>query len=524
MTPPIIRKILNLGDRHVHTRFCGNGPPVLILHQSPRTSEEMEPLMQAWGAHVTCIAPDHPGYGLSDPLDIDNPDLDDFADAVVQVLDHLELEAIPIYGHHTGAKIALSLGVNHPHRVTTMVLNGLLINTQADRDDLAQNYLPPFVPSHDASHLMALWWRMREQTLFFPWYNRQAEARMVFGIRSPEETTAACLDFMAAGDHYRKGYGAALAAVCQDYLDVLRIKTLITAVKADPLWVDVGRAKVAPPVTVERHDEMEPLLAMARAFIEQGLSATPFDMNTVAQTGIRRIEGGSVASHHGGPGAVPKALAIPDLGSEAACSYSVWNEAAIPVCAANPAGHGLSNDDAAFVEHGDIKMLMTMGLGIAHLPALMQRYPNAKILAADLLYPNQDEDTYLAQYIPDMTPHANGAHLASAFLATRSALVFWPWFETAPGNAIPGEHLVRDADALQYSTRALLRGWAAGRAKLSDVPGAIDTLSKTQQDVTIALPDWAESRSDVRKAYGNAKVVYYPFKERAKALGALIKT
>lgn len=522
MTPPIIRKILNLGDRHVHTRFCGNGPPMLILHQSPRTSEEMEPLMQAWGRHFTCIAPDHPGYGLSDPLDIENPDLDDFGDAVVQVLDHLQLETVPIYGHHTGAKIALSLGVHHPHRVTTMVLNGLLINTQEDRDDLARNYLPPFVPSHDASHLMALWWRMREQTLFFPWYNRKAEARMVFGIRPPEDTTAACLDFLAAGDNYRKGYGAALAAICQDYLDQLHVKTLITAVKADPLWVDVGRAKVKPPVVVERHDDMEPLLAMARDFIGDGVSADAFDINAVDQTGIRRIEGGSVASHHAKPGAAPKALAIPDLGSEVACDDAIWKDASAGVCAANPAGHGLSNDDAAPADHGPIETLFTLGLGIAHLPALMQRYPQGKIVAADLLYPTQREDAYLAQYIPDMSPQANGSHLASAFLAARSALVFWPWFETAPSNAIPGEHLVPDAEALHVKTRALLRGWAAGKAKLADVPGAIEAISNTQQDVTIALPDWAESRSDVRKDFGSAKIVYYPFKERTKALAALI--
>lgn len=522
MTPPITRKILNLGDRQVHTRFCGNGPPMLILHQSPRTSEEMEPLMQAWGQYFTCIAPDHPGYGLSDPLEIDKPDLDDFADAVVQVLDHLGLESVPIYGHHTGAKIALSMGVNHAHRITTMVLNGLLINTQADRDDLAQNYLPPFVPSHDASHLMALWWRMREQTLFFPWYNRKAEARMVFGIRPPEDTTAATLDFLAAGDNYRKGYGAALAAVCQDYLDRLKVKTLITAVKADPLWVDVGRAKVSPPVVVERHDEMEPLLAMARDFIQGGTSSTPFDLKSVQQTGVRRIEDGIVSSHHAKPNEAPKALAIPDLGSEVACDYAVWTNASVPVCAANPAGHGLSNADADLVDHGAIETLVTVGLGIAHLPALMQRYPNAKIIAADLLYPTQDEERYLEQYIPDMTPQASGAHLASAFLATRSALVFWPWFETAPSNGIPGEHLVPDAEALHVKTRALLRGWAAGKAKLPDVPAAIDALSSTQQDVTIALPDWAESRGDVRKTYGNAKVVYYSFKDRANALGALI--
>lgn len=519
MTQPITRKILNLGDRHVHTRFCGNGPPMLILHQSPRTSEEMEPLMQAWGEHFTCIAPDHPGYGLSDPLDIEKPNIDDFGRAVCEVLDHLNIDALPIYGHHTGANIGMSLAVQFPQRVTRLILNGLLINTQADRDDFANNYLPPFEPSHDATHLFKVWWRMREQSLFFPWYNRKADARMVFGIREASAIQEATLDFMAAGDNYRRGYGAALAAISQDFVDKLKVKTTITAVKADPLWEHVGRAKVAEPVEVKRFDTMEPLLEMSRSFLAEGVSSDAFDLNAVDQTGMRRIHGGSIASHHG---QAPKALALPDLGGETASDDALWSNAITPVCAANPAGHGLSNDGADLPAHDGIEKLFTLGLGIAHLPPLMARYPNAKIVAADLLYPVSDEADYLEQYIPDMTPEASGGHLAKAFLAARNAIVFWPWFKTEHDKAIPGEEAIRDAQALHVKTRALLRGWAAGRDKLKDVPAAIEALSKTDQDVTIALPDWAEGRSDIRKDFGGARIVYYDFKDRAKALGALL--
>lgn len=522
MTQTIVRKILDLGDHQVHTRFCGNGPPILILHQSPRTSEEMEPLMQAWGEHFTCIAPDHPGYGLSDPLANEKPDVDDFGRAVCEVLDHLGLNEIPIYGHHTGAIIAMSLAVQFPQRVSRLVLNGLLFNTQADRDDFANNYLPPFEPSHDATHLFKVWWRMREQSLFFPWYNRKADARMVFGIRDAASIQEATLDFLAAGDNYRRGYGAALAAVSQEFTDKLTVKTVITAVRADPLWEHVGRAQVKDPVQVKRYDEMEPLLAMSRAFLAEGVSAEPFDMASITQTGLRRIHDGLTAAHYGKNGAAPLALALPDLGDEVASNTAIWENAAMPLCAVNPAGHGLSNPDTPLPDHDGIETLFTLGLGIAHLPPLLARHSGAKIIAADLLYPAGDAETFLDQQIPDMTAEANGAHLATAFLAARSALVFWPWFNTLPPSAIPGEHLVPDAQALHIKTRALLRGWSAGKAKLKDVPAAIEALSNASQDVTIALPDWAEARTDIRKDFGSARIVYYDFKDRDKALAALL--
>ncbi|MEM7570839.1 MAG: alpha/beta hydrolase, partial [Pseudomonadota bacterium] len=217
MAHPIERKIILVDGRHVHLRLCGDGPPLLMLHQSPRTSEELEPLMQQWAQDFTCIAPDHPGFGLSDPLPIEAPHVEDFGDATAALIDALGVPSLPVYGFHTGAKIGLAMAVKHPGKISSIVLNGLLVNTQADRDDLAENYLPAFVPSQDARHLFQVWWRMREQTLFFPWYNRKPEARMAFGIRPPQDTHAATMDFLSAEDNYRKGYGAALAMVSKDY-------------------------------------------------------------------------------------------------------------------------------------------------------------------------------------------------------------------------------------------------------------------------------------------------------------------
>jgi len=520
MTADITRKIIKVGSRHVHVRFCGNGPPALILHQSPRSSEEMEPLMQAWSNHFTCIAPDHPGYGLSDPLPMDAPNIEDFADAVAELVDALNIEKLPIYGHHTGAIIAMALGAKHPNRAAALVANGVLVNTQADRDDLARNYLPPFTPSHDASHLLALWWRMREQSLFFPWYNRKAEARMVYGIRPAQDIHPSCMDFLAAGDNYRRGYGAALATVTQDYLDRLNVPTLVTAAQPDPLWVDVGKLSVDPPLEVKRFDSLEPLLAASLEFMLAASASDPFDSAALPQLGQRRITSGSTSICLEKADA-PTAILVPDLGMEVACEGTLLEDSSASIYAINPAGHGLSQADATLPALDDVDVLMSFGFGVVHLPALMERYPSARVIAADLLCPQTGLDTYLESYIPDLSPQDNGGHLATAFLAARSAKVFWPWFETSHENAIPGEHLL-DADHLHIDTRALLRGWQAAKALLPQVSDALGQIATAQGDVTIALPQWAESRSDIRKNFGSAAIMYYALDDREKALNALL--
>ena len=72
--------------RQVHYRRQGQGPAVLLLHQSPQSSREFEPLMASWSENFTVIAPDTPGYGLSDPLPDSAATMEDLALSVVEFL------------------------------------------------------------------------------------------------------------------------------------------------------------------------------------------------------------------------------------------------------------------------------------------------------------------------------------------------------------------------------------------------------------------------------------------------------
>ena len=101
----IRRDIVQLGERRVHYRVAGEGPPVVLLHQSPHNSAELLPLMQVLAPHFLVIAPDTPGYGQSDPVAPagTEPGIDLFADALIGLLDALDLERVALFGSHTGA-------------------------------------------------------------------------------------------------------------------------------------------------------------------------------------------------------------------------------------------------------------------------------------------------------------------------------------------------------------------------------------------------------------------------------------
>ena len=62
------RAFLTIGDRQLHYRVAGDGPPVVMLHPSPMSSAALLPMATALAAHFRVYAFDTPGYGLSDPL------------------------------------------------------------------------------------------------------------------------------------------------------------------------------------------------------------------------------------------------------------------------------------------------------------------------------------------------------------------------------------------------------------------------------------------------------------------------
>lgn len=236
MLTTLRRGFVDVGGRQVHYRVAGQGPPVVLLHQTPASSAELEPLMRHLAPQFTVLAPDTPGFGQSDALCApdDEPGIDRFTDALLGLFDALGLHRAALYGSHTGAIFATRFASRHPHRLWALVPNGVLLNSAAERAELQAHYVQRFVPDWAGTHLAWLWSRLRDQLVFYPAYRRDAEHRIEWPM-SLAEIEAAAADLLDAGDHYRSAYHAALPYDIAPDLARLDVPTLLAVARTDAL-------------------------------------------------------------------------------------------------------------------------------------------------------------------------------------------------------------------------------------------------------------------------------------------------
>ncbi|MFJ5840817.1 alpha/beta fold hydrolase [Streptomyces shenzhenensis] len=136
----------------------GHGEPVLLLHQTPRSSDEYRDVLPLLGSSVRAIAMDTPGFGMSAPL-TGEWSVELFAQAVLDLCDALELEQVALVGHHTGGVVATEVAAAAPRRVRALVLSGMPFVDAPRRHQVATGR-PPIdhvERATDGSHLQQLW-------------------------------------------------------------------------------------------------------------------------------------------------------------------------------------------------------------------------------------------------------------------------------------------------------------------------------------------------------------------------------
>jgi pimeloyl-ACP methyl ester carboxylesterase len=407
------------GKRRMHYRRCGQGAPLLMVHQSPRSSKEYEALMLAWGAHFTCIAPDTPGFGQSDALP-GAPEIDDFADALVAFMDALGIAACPAYGFHSGGIILVTALTRHPKRFSALAIGGYAIWTPEEMSIFGERYLPPFVPQPYGEHLIWLWNRVLEQSWFFPWFDVRDDARLTVAHDDPARVHAVVMEMLDAGDAYRAGYGAVLRAP-RDIPppDALTPPVLITAYDGDPLQAHIDRLGDMPKGWAARK--------VATAAEHQAASLAFLLEHKVAVI--------DVLPEADDAGFIP-------IKTDGFDGLIHWAGDQI-----DPPGHGLSDDWAgAAPEHwrpwGDVLDAVAEARG---RPVVITRIPAGD---PDRLY-------------PDLSPDRFGAYLTRAWSIARARALFEPWYEANAAHAIPVDPARLTSEALAHDHRNIIRGCAA---------------------------------------------------------------
>lgn len=108
----------------VHLLERGAGPPVVLLHGTGNAAGFLLPLLKELEG-VRAIAPDLPGAGLSDPIDLRRkPYRETAVEWLDGLLDTLELDTTTLLGHSGGTVRALWYALAHPDRVERLVLIG----------------------------------------------------------------------------------------------------------------------------------------------------------------------------------------------------------------------------------------------------------------------------------------------------------------------------------------------------------------------------------------------------------------
>ncbi len=489
--PTIRRHFVTVdGTRQVHYRRAGKGPAVVLLHQSPTSSREHEPLIERLMGEFTVIAPDTPGNGLSDPLTSDQPLAEDYAHALAGTLDALGIERCGLSGTHTGGVTATEFARLYPERVSAVIVDGVTCWTEAERADALESYFTAFTPRWDGGHLAWLWSRMREQSIFFPWYAKSAAARLHGNLPSPERLHGALLELLRVGNEYIKPYKAAFLYKGEESIPNVRCPAFLLATTSDVLHPHFERLPPLPDnVIVEsfpggRKPLMDRAVEILRAHPGQdavpGPNA-PKPLKTGTWQDYADVDGGQLHMRRAGGSGVPVLVQ-----HDAASDNNVVRMAAEgfvgkrPVIAFDLPGNGES-DNTIGTDKNKItcttyaevtrQALSSMGLdavdyvgtwgsGFTGLELAKMQDGLVRHLAIShvIYHPEALRRELLDKYTPTLEVDWYGGYLIMCWHAMRDQGLFWPWYNRTAEGVIQREPYV-DPDMVHRRVVSLLKCW-----------------------------------------------------------------
>lgn len=101
-----------------------NPPTILLLHGFPSSSREFDTLIPLLATHYHVIAPDYPGFGLSDAPQPSSYayTFDHLAETMSALLDKLRVSRYSMYVHDYGAPVGFRMIMAHPERLEKLIV------------------------------------------------------------------------------------------------------------------------------------------------------------------------------------------------------------------------------------------------------------------------------------------------------------------------------------------------------------------------------------------------------------------
>lgn len=229
MTVRIRRGYVETRDGQIHYREAGErrpgqgqGPaserPLVLLHQTASSSAMYEGLMAQLAPHFWIVAPDTPGFGESF-CPPQRATMAYYARVLVEALAGLGITGCHLFGHHTGASIAVQLLTDVPTLAERLALSGPPYLSPAQKQAFRDN-IRPLVLRPDGAHLVELWERLKA---------KDGEVPLALTHRE-------FLLNLQAGERYHEAYLAVAEHDFEGQLAALTCPVLVMSGTRDSLW------------------------------------------------------------------------------------------------------------------------------------------------------------------------------------------------------------------------------------------------------------------------------------------------
>ena len=219
MNDAVVRRgFADTPEGQIHYATAGQGKPVLLLHQTPRSWDEYRDVLPILGSKYRAIAMDTVGFGDSYRLR-DEPSIERYGCGVIDLLDALSIHRCSLVGHHTGGVIALEVAASYPDRVDKLILSSTPYVDAEDREK--RKTRPPIdevEAKEDGAHLAELWQRR------MPFYPKDRPALL----------TRFVLDALKVWDFVEEGHRAVNLYRMEEKVPLIMAPTLVMAGTDDP--------------------------------------------------------------------------------------------------------------------------------------------------------------------------------------------------------------------------------------------------------------------------------------------------
>ena len=455
----IRRAFVTIDDRQVHYRHAGEGPVVIVIGQSPTSARMLDKQTAAFAeAGFTAIALDAPGLGRSTPHNTPRPDVSDQAIGLARMLDALGVDKVGLYGSHSGASIALEFSRLYPDRSAIALMDGLPIYNDLERNLRLSTYFPEYETTWDGLHLMWLWYRYREQNVFWPWNIRGRGARGPVDIPSPRKLHDGVVDILEVGNGYIPPYAAVFRYRAEDAIPHLSTPAHFLAYPDDSLLPALRHLPNLPdcchltemPLDKTKGIEKEiELLRSVPAWGASGIRHGAAPRRNGSALDYVDVAGGQLAVARWGigkgrplvilppaPGSVTQLGTLPEYLGEEREAIAID----LPGCGDSDVLEGTPVTVEAFAEQvataldqlaeGPVDIYARDGAAAVALDLRRQAPDRVRRLLIDNVpaVAPTERDEIAEAYAEPITLDWDGAHLVRLWHATRDKELYWPWY------------------------------------------------------------------------------------------------